>query len=455
MHQITIIIFCGGGMYTQQEVLDFIEEEDIKFVRLTFFDIFGTQKNISIIAREMPRAFKDGIAFDASAIAGFESAEKSDLFLHPDPSTLVIIPWRPSQSKVASMYCDITYPDGTPYQKDSRFILKKAIKLAKDANIDINIGAEMKFYLFKQDEAGLASKEPFDNAGYMDIAPVDRGENIRRDICFTLEQMGIVPEASHHEEGPGQNEIDFHYAPPLVTADNISAFKWVVRTKASVNGLVADFSPKPLEEKCGNGMHIILSCKELANANGTHLQNALPNRAMQKCAVASLLNHLPAMTLFLNPSQDSYKRLGEGKACKNVCWAKQSRTALIRIPASTPEHERIELRSPDNEANPYIALSLLIYASIEGILQNATLAQEATTKEEIAKAPKLPSSLQEACEYAKKSDFIQKYLDKTILDAYAEHVARITKLEEQEMRSMQIMSEMAEQVKARLRNRGL
>ena len=251
-------------MYTENEVLDFIEEEDVKFIRLAFFDISGKQKNISIMPSELPRAFKEGISFDASAILGFESPDKSDLFLQPDPSTLAILPWRPTSGKVVRMFCNIKNPDGSPYKKDYRNLLKNAIKKAKDEfGIEIYIGAEVEFYLFKLNEKGEPTKEPFDQAGYMDIAPDDKGENIRREICFTLEQMGIIPEASHHEEGPGQNEIDFHYSDALTAADNTATFKWIVRTKAASNGLFADFSPKPLADKPGSGMHINISYKSL------------------------------------------------------------------------------------------------------------------------------------------------------------------------------------------------
>ena len=220
-------------MYTEQDILDFIQDEDVKFIRLAFFDLAGKQKNISIMPNQLERAFRDGISFDASGIEGFESPDKSDLFLHPDPDTITIIPWRPSTGKVVRMFCDIKYPDGRPYEKDSRHLLKTAVKYAKDAGYDFMIGTEMEFYLFPLDENVNPTKTTFDNASYMDIAPDDKGENIRRDICFTLEQMGITPEASHHEEGPGQNEIDFHYADALTTADNTSTFKWIVRTKAT------------------------------------------------------------------------------------------------------------------------------------------------------------------------------------------------------------------------------
>ena len=241
-------------MYTKDEVLDFIEEEDVKFIRLAFFDLKGKQKNISIMPTELGRAFEHGIPFDASAIEGFENPQKSELYLKPDPSTLAIIPWRPATGKVVRMFCNILTPDGSPYLKDSRTILQKACQQLKDeCGVEMMVGTEVEFYIFKLDEKGEPTSETFDKAGYMDIAPEDHGENIRREICFTLEQMGITPEASHHEEGPGQNEIDFHYSDALTAADNVATFKWIVNTKAASNGLYADFSPKPIVGQAGNG----------------------------------------------------------------------------------------------------------------------------------------------------------------------------------------------------------
>ena len=247
--------------YSQQEVIQYVHEEDVKFIRLAFCDVFGKQKNISIMPEELPRAFEYGIAIDGSAIDGFGDETQSDLFLHPEVDTLMPLPWRPEHGRVVRMFCNITYPDGTPFECDTRNILKKAIKEANDAGLSFYFGAEQEFYLFKLDEQGNPTQEPYDNAGYMDIAPDDRGENIRREICLTLEQMGIRPEGSHHEEGPGQNEIDFRYSDPLTAADNAMTFQTVVKTVSHRNGLYADFGPKPLKGKPGNGFHINISVK--------------------------------------------------------------------------------------------------------------------------------------------------------------------------------------------------
>lgn len=386
-------------MYTESEVLEFVNEEDVKFVRLAFFDTTGKQKNISIMADQLGRAFKEGISFDASAVIGFKTPENSDLFLHPDPSTLAVLPWRPNTGKVVRMFCNIRYPDGTPFEKDCRALLQNAVKKAKDeCNVSFSVGAEVEFYLFKLDENGNPTKTPFDNGGYMDIAPEDKGENIRREICFTLEQMGITPEASHHEEGPGQNEIDFHYSDPLTCADNTATFKWIVKTRAAGNGLYADFSPKPLENQAGSGMHINLSCSDEAK---------LPS------ALAGILKHISEITYYLNHTEESYNRLGCFKAPKYVCWGNGNRSALIRVPASK-SIKRIEIRSGDPECNPYIVISLLIHAAIEGIknnLQPPVPVDSNLFDEEKAKGmDMLPDTLDSAKAVAYSSDFIKSIL---------------------------------------------
>lgn len=386
-------------MYTESEVLEFVKEEDVKFVRLAFFDVKGKQKNISIMADQLHRAFELGISFDASAIDGFESPDKSDLFLHPDPTTLSVLPWRPNTGKVCRMFCNIKYPDGTPYEKDCRTLLKNAIKYAKEKyNLSLSFGPEVEFYLFKLNEAGESTKIPFDNAGYMDIAPEDKGENIRRDICFTLESMGIIPEASHHEEGPGQNEIDFKYSDALTAADNTATFKWIVRTRAASNGLYADFSPKPLEGQAGSGFHINVSLSD---------ESKMPN------AIAGILKHAEELTYFLNTTEESYNRLGECKAPKYICWGNQNRSTMIRVPA-TKKNKRLEIRSADPECNPYIAFALIIYAALDGIENN--LIPPAPVEENLfANASKndikvLPDTLDLAKKIADESEFVKKVL---------------------------------------------
>lgn len=391
-------------IYTAQEVFDFVKEEDVKFIRLAFCDTLGRQKNISILPSELRRAFEDGISFDASAICGFGGAEKSDLLLFPDPSTLNILPWRPSHGKVVRMFCDIRHPDGTPFSRDTRAILRRAVADAKAAGITVQFGAEIEFYLFKTDENGDPTKIPFDHATYMDVAPEDKGENVRREICLTLLDMGIQPESSHHEEGPGQNEIDFRYSDAMRAADDAMNFITVVKATARQNGLYADFSPKPLENESGNGLHINMSVK---CADGTDRTPAF---------MAGILAHIRDLTAFLNPSEASYSRFGKCKAPKFVTWSHENRSQLIRIPAAKGEYRRIELRSPDPSANPYLAYALLIWAGLDGIAKdmcpapavnlNLLTALESETRE----FDTLPGSLAEAVALANGSALVRRVL---------------------------------------------
>ncbi|MFA9423690.1 MAG: glutamine synthetase family protein, partial [Sedimentibacter sp.] len=344
--------------YTMDEVLQFIYDNDVKFVRLSFCDIFGTIKNISILSEELPRAFECGISFDASSIRGFLNIEESDLFLYPDPSTLDILPWRPQQGRVVRFYCDIKYPDGTPFDGDGRAILQKSVAKAHNLGYSIEIGSECEFYLFEEDEKGYPTKVPQDNARYFDVAPLDKGENVRRDISLTLEQMGIHPECSHHEQGPGQNEIDFKYSDAMSAADNLVTFKSAVKTIAHLNGLYASFMPKPLKDFSGSGLHINIS---LLKNNINLFDNIQNNHSTEaESFIAGILNRIKEITVFLNPLTNSYDRFGSHSAPKFVTWSYQNRSQLIRIPAAKGKYSRMELRSSDPSCNPYYAFAMLI-----------------------------------------------------------------------------------------------
>ena len=398
--------------YSKDEVLQYVQEEDVKFIRLAFCDVFGKQKNIAIMPDELPRAFACGISFDASAISGFGDEMHSDLFLHPEPDTLVPLPWRPEHGRVVQMFASITHPDGTPFSADTRGLLKKAVEQAEKVGLAFTFGTEQEFYLFNLDEAGKPTRIPCDEAGYMDIAPEDRGENIRREICLTLEQMGIRPESSHHEEGPGQNEIDFRFADALSAADHALTFQRVVKTVAYRNGLCADFSPKPLENLPGNGFHINMSLR------------ACQDDDVFSSMIAGILRHAGEMTAFLNPTEDSYRRLGSFKAPGYVSWSRENRSQLIRIPAAGGEYRRAELRSPDPAANPYLAFSLLIHAGLEGIENRLPLCAPSDfnlyTADEavLSQLEKLPGSLEEACRKAVSGDFVREHIPDGIRRAY-------------------------------------
>lgn len=397
--------------YSREEVLQYVLEEDIKFIRIAFCDVFGKQKNVSIMPDELERAFDSGIAFDASSIAGFGNEAHSDLFLHPDPGTLSLLPWRPEHGGVVRMYSDITYPDGKTFECDTRSLLKKAVADAKKEGFEFSFGAEQEFYLFNLDENGNATKIPYDEAGYMDLAPEDKGENIRREICLTLERMGIKPESSHHEDGPGQNEIDFRYSDALCAADNTETFQTVVKVVANRNGLVADFSAKPLAGRPGNGFHINMSVSP--EREGT-FENM----------IAGVLNKVREMTVFLNPTANSYERFGQARAPRFISWSPENRSQLIRIPAAVPTYKRMELRSPDPVSNPYLAFTLMIYAGLEGIKMKKQLPSAINynlfnaDEDKTARLAKLPCSIEEAREVALQSSFIQKYIPESITDIY-------------------------------------
>ena len=398
--------------YSKGEVMQYVREEDVKFIRLAFCDVFGRQKNISIMPEELPRAFEYGIAFDASAIAGFGDETKCDLLLHPDPDTLMILPWRPEHGKVVRMFTSISYPDGTPFECDTRSLLKKAVEDARKAGYTFAFGAEQEFYLFELDEKNKPTKIPYDEAGYMDIAPEDRGENIRREICLTLEQMGIRPESSHHEEGPGQNEIDFRYSDPLTAADNTMTFQTIVKTVARRNGVHVDFGPKPLEDKPGNGFHINMSVKPCDDPDNLYYM------------IAGVLDKVVDMTAFLNPTEASYQRFGNHKAPGYVSWSSENRSQLVRIPAAVGEYRRAELRSPDPLANPYLAFALMIYAALSGLESRQPLPEAANINlykadaQTLSRFRKLPETLNAACSIAAESDFIKAHIPAAILDIY-------------------------------------
>lgn len=398
--------------YSEKEVMQYCAEEDVKFIRLAFCDVFGVQKNISVMPSQLPKVFKHGIAIDASAIDGFGQEGRSDLFLYPDPSTLTVLPWRPEHGRVVRMFCRICNPDKTTFINDTRSILIKAVADAKEAGYNFNFGSELEFYLFKLDEKGNRTYIPHDDAGYMDIAPDDRGENVRREICLTLEQMEIVPEGSHHEEGPGQNEIDFEYSDPLTAADRAITFKSVVKTIAARNGLYADFSPKPLTDHPGSGFHVNISVGDGKNGE------------LMPYLISGILDKIREISLFLNPSENSYERLGSFKAPKYVSWSIENRSQLIRIPAAVENFKRLELRSPDPTSNPYIGFALLIYACIEGLDGHLPLPEPAdinfyTASEEIlSRFKSLPLSLEEAKKTAAASDFVNKHLPSSLIDAY-------------------------------------
>ncbi|HEY8389817.1 MAG TPA: glutamine synthetase family protein [Clostridia bacterium] len=391
------------------EILGFIKENDVKFIKLAFCDIKGEQKNISIMADKLEDALRFGIYFDSSNISGFES-ESGELMLKPDLSTISILPWRPQQGRVVRFYCNIFNPDGTPFKHDTRALLMSAQSRCQDMGYQCSISTEAEFYIFKTDSLGNPTTSPYDEGGYSDMAPLDKGENIRREICLNLLEMGIDPEKSHHESGPGQHEIDFKHSAPLKAADNFLAFKSLVKAVCGRNGVYASFLPKPLKNKSGSGLHINLSLNKLDEKNILAENEKLDT--VTKSFIAGVLKHIVEITAFLNPLSNSYQRLGKFEAPSVVDWAYGSRSALIRIPAAFGDKKRIEIRSADCAINPYLALTLIINAGLDGIKNNLEL------NENSYKKSRLPISLKEAVLAAQSSTYIDSIIGKETKQRY-------------------------------------
>ncbi len=354
--------------YTKKDILKLVEEEDVEFIRLQFTDLFGSMKNLAITSSHLKKALDNKVMFDGSSIEGFVRVDESDLYLYPDYSTFAMFPWRPQHGKVARLICDVYRPDGTCYEGDPRYLLKKVISEAEQEGYMFQVGPECEFFLYHLDDNGLPTDITHEQAGYFDMGPLDFGENARRDMVMTLEEMGFEIEASHHENAPAQHEIDFRYDEALTTADNIMTFKVAVKTIAKRHGLHATFMPKPKSEVDGSGMHINMSLSR----DGVNLfQDAQDPNGLSKEAyyfLGGIFAHIKAMTLIFNPLVNSYKRLVPGyEAPTCICWSARNRTPLVRIPATRGEDTRIELRSPDPACNPYLALALCLAAGLDGI----------------------------------------------------------------------------------------
>ena len=357
--------------YSKEDVLAMVEENGVKFIRLQFTDILGTLKNVAITDRQLEKALNNHCMFDGSSINGFVRVEESDMYLRPDLDTFVIFPWRPQQGKVARLICDVYMPDGTPFEGDPRYILKKAINKAKDMGYTMNVGPECEFFLFEVDNDGNPTLKTNDKGSYFDLGPIDLGENARRDMTLALEDMGFEIETSHHEVAAGQNEIDFKYADALVTADNIATFKYVVKSIAQRHGLYATFMPKPLHGVNGSGMHINISLiKDGKNAFHNE-EDELGLSSVAYNFIGGVLKHIKEICPITNPLVNSYKRLvPDYEAPVYIAWSAKNRSPLIRVPSAREEGTRIELRSPDPSSNPYLVLACLLLAGLEGIKYN-------------------------------------------------------------------------------------
>ena len=415
--------------FTNKDVLKMVQENDVKFVRLQFTDVFGILKNVAITAKQLPNVLENGAMFDGSSIDGFVRIEESDMLLRPDTDTFEIYPWRPQQGKVARLICDVYTTDGEPYMGCPRNVLKKVLAEAADMGFTMNVGPEAEFFLFYTDEDGNPTTITHDDGGYFDLAPIDKGEDARRDICLTLEEMGYEIEASHHEVAEGQHEVDFKYADALTVADNIMTFKVVVKSIAQRHGLYATFMPKPIFGINGSGMHCNQS---LSTKDGNAFYDEKDEMQLSKTAynyIAGIIKNMKSIAAITNPTVNSYKRLVPGyEAPCYIAWSGKNRSPLIRIPASRGAGTRVEVRCPDPTTNPYLAIALLLAAGLDGIKNDLTPPAPvnknifAMSDEEMADlgVSSLPGNLHDALQEFKASDLVKETLGQHIFDVYYE-----------------------------------
>ncbi len=417
------------GRYSREDIIRMVKEEDVEFIRLQFTDIFGMLKNVAITAGQLEKALDNRCMFDGSAIEGFVRKEETDMYLYPDLDTFEIFPWRPQQGKAARLICDVHCPDGSQFEGDPRYVLKKVLKEAEDMGYRFNVGPECEFFLFHMDEEGRPTTTTHETAGYFDVGPIDLAENVRRDIVLNLEEMGFDIESSHHEIAPAQHEVDFQYETGLKAADNILTFKMAVKTIAKRHGLHATFMPKPKAGVNGSGMHISMSLEDMEGSNV--FADAEDAHGLSKIGyqfMAGILCHIRPMTILTNPLVNSYKRLIPGyDAPTHIAWSTASnRGQLIRIPTSRDASTRIELRSPDSAMNPYLALAACLAAGLDGIKKNMvhpcaisrnvmTMTEEELMEQGIVQ---LPETLGEAIEEFAGDPFLKEVLGKHIYSKY-------------------------------------
>lgn len=407
--------------------MDMIEDEDVEFIRLQFTDLSGSLKNVAITKSQLKKALDNKCIFDGSAIDGFTRTEESDMYLYPDTSTFNIFPWRPQQGKVARFLCDLHNSDGTQFEGDSRFILKKVIKEAAEMGYRFNAGPECEFFLFHTDDYGNPTNISHENAGYFDLSPNDLGENARRDMVLNLESMGFEVLASHHAVAPAQHEIDFKYDEALKTADNIMTFKLTIKSIAKRHGLHATFMPKPKSGINGSGMHINMSLvKDGKNVfRDDNDKNGLSKEAYS--FIAGIMKHIKGMSIITNPLVNSYKRLVPGyEAPVYIAWSTTSRSPLIRIPSLRGEDTKIELRCPDPSANPYLVLAVCLAAGLDGIKNNLVppenveenIYEMTQEKRDSLGIESMPENLCDAIAKFEEDEFIKNVLGEHISNNY-------------------------------------
>ena len=407
------------GNYTREEILQMVEEEDVEFIRLQFTDMFGAIKNIAVTARELPRALDNRCMINGEQVAGMDMEKGSDLYLSPILDTFAILPWRPQQGKVARMICDLYFPDGTPYKNSPRYILENVAGKAQEEGYTCYIDPECEFFLFHTDDNGNPTTVTHEQAGYLDISPLDLGENARRDMVLTVEDMGMEVESSHHEAAPAQHEIDFRYGEIRKIADCITTFKMAVRIVAKRHGLHATFMPKPKAEANGSGMHIQFSL--IKNGENVFECADRPGELSEEAYyfIGGLLAHSKEMALITNPLVNSYKRLVPGyDAPTELTWTENNQNSLVRIPVTRGEGIRVELRSPDASANPYVVLAVCLAAGLDGIKNKITPTKSSNLAAQDQQAEHLPETLKEAIDYFESSSWVKEVLGEEFCRQY-------------------------------------
>lgn len=405
---------------TKTEILDLVEEEDVEFIRLQFTDIFGNLKNVAVTANQLGRVLANRYVIKDDALYDGYMSRDEELYLHPDLDTFVILPWRPQQGKVARFLCDVHYADGTLCEMSPRTILKKVLEKSKEKGYEFYIDPECEFFLFHSDENGIPTTLTHEEAGYMDVGPLDLGENARRDMVMTLEKMGFEIESSHHEKAPAQHEIVFQGDDALTIADRIVTFRSAIRSIAKRFGLHATFMPKPKKNVAGSGMHMNIAVyKEGRNIFNSEDSNV---RVEADQFMGGIMAHAKAMCAITNPIVNSYKRINTGfEAPKKITWTRKNKNALIRLHTRPSEDTRVEIRFPDSAANPYLTLAVCIEAGMRGI-QNDLSAGKAYSeiKEEERQIDKLPGTLREAITELEKDVFMEETLGKDFVSVYVD-----------------------------------
>ncbi len=409
---------------TNEEIIKLARENDIKFVRMQFIDIFGIVKNLAIPISQLEKALNNELMLDGSSVKGFQRIEKSDLYFYPDKRTFRVLPWRPSEGRVARLVCDIYDPEGQPFPGCPRNNLKRVLaKVKKELGYMMNVGPECEFFLFNKDENGNPTIDPSDVAAYFDVEPLDIGQQVRREIIYTLENMGFEIEASHHEVAIGQHEIDFKYEDALSAADNIATFRWVTKAVAAKHGMHATFMPKPIFGQNGSGMHCNQSL--FKDGKNTFFDASTPDKLSKdmKYYIGGLLKHIRGICAVSNPLVNSYKRLVPGyEAPVYIAWSPGNRSALCRVPDKRGAATRVELRSPDPAANPYLVIACMLIAGLDGMKNkidppapvNRNIYHLTPEEKKELKVDSLPGTLEEALREMENSAIAKEALGEHI-----------------------------------------